>query len=319
VKVLVSGAAGFIGSHLVESLLAQGHHVVGLDAYIPYYPRSEKEENLSAARVHPNFVFYEADLRSDPLDHIVCGVDAIIHEAAMPGLPVSWMDFDQYMTCNIQATHRLLEASRKATIERFLYASTSSVYGLQSTGDELSVPAPVSPYGVTKLAAEQLCLAYFRTFGLPVVVCRYFSIFGPRQRPDMAYRIFIEALLTGRALRIFGDGRQSRGNTYISDCVDATLLILERGRLGEVYNVGGGTEAELIEIVRILETITGCKARIDYQPARPGDQRRTLANTSKIQSELGWVPRTSLVDGLAQEVGWLAGTAASPGLPQLAA
>ncbi len=304
-RIIVTGAAGFVGSHLVDRLLTDGHDVVGIDAFIPYYPRADKEQNLSDALQHPRFRLAELDLRHDPLEDLLNRADAIVHEAAMPGLPLSWSQFDLYMTCNIQATQRLLAAARAQRVPRLVYASTSSVYGVQAIGDEDALPRPVSPYGVTKLAAEQLCLAYHMSHRLDVVVCRYFSIFGPRQRPDMAYRIFIRALLAGQPLVVFGDGRQRRGNTYVGDCVDATVRALHNGAAGQVYNVGGGTEVELIEAIHVLERLTGRTAIIRHEPARPGDQRRTLANCARIRAELGWEPRTSLEEGLAHEVAWL--------------
>lgn len=303
-KTLVTGAAGFIGSHLCERLLAAGQEVVGVDAFIPYYPRAQKERNLAASLSNPGFTFHEADLRSAPIGELLHGVDSIIHEAAMPGLMASWHDFDAYMTCNIQATHRLLDACRGTSIKRLLYVSTSSVYGLEALGSEESTPSPVSPYGVTKLAGEMLCRAYRESFGLPVIICRYFSVFGPRQRPDMAYHIFIKALLVGEKIGVFGDGRQSRGNTYVSDCVDATVLALQQGRIGEIYNVGGGTEAELIDVIHLLEHLTGRQAELEYLPARPGDQKRTFADTRKIRTELGWQPKVSLQEGLSRQVEW---------------
>jgi UDP-glucuronate 4-epimerase len=304
-RIVVTGAAGFIGSHLAERLLADGHEVVGLDAFIPYYPRVIKESNLTSAMTHERYRFFERDLRSDPLAAILEGSDAVIHEAAMPGLPASWTSFDQYMTCNLQATQRLLEACRAARVGRLVLASTSSVYGLDATGNESDLPRPVSPYGVTKLAAENLGQAYARSFGLDVVVCRYFSIFGPRQRPDMAYHIFGRALLEGRPIKVFGDGRQSRENTYVGDCVDGTVRALLRGESAGVYNLGGGTETTLLEALGVLERVTGNVANVQYVSARTGDQRRTLADTTRAQAELGWEPSIGIEEGLRLEVAWL--------------
>ena len=304
-RVMVTGAAGFIGSQLAERLLADGHDVVGLDAFIPYYPRRIKEANLSSALKHPRYTFHERDLRSDSLADALAGVDAVIHEAAMPGLPQSWTNFDLYLTCNVQATQRLLEACKAANVGRLVYASTSSVYGQDATGNEQDLPKPVSPYGVTKLASEELCRAYARSFGLDVVFCRYFSIFGPRQRPDMAYHIFSRALLEGRAIQVFGDGQQSRGNTFVGDCVAGTLLVLQKGQAGQVYNLGGGTEITLIEAIRILERVTQREAKLEFRPSRVGDQRRTLADSSRARDELGWEPRVGIEAGLQAEVDWV--------------
>lgn len=300
---LVTGAAGFIGSHLCERLLDEGHAVRGVDAFIPFYPRLAKEGNLAGLRPRRGFDFHSLDLRTDDLHEMLDGIDAVFHLAAMPGLPKSWTEFDLYAGCNLTATQRLLEACQDVSLKRFIYASTSSVYGRFASGDE-SLPArPVSPYGVTKLAAENLCRAYSDELGLPLVVMRYFSVYGPRQRPDMGYHKFIEALLYGRPIRVFGDGLQVRGNTFISDCIDATVSALE-AIPGETYNVGGGEAVSVWEVLRKLEVLTGCRAEIDRQPARPGDQRATCADTTKLSRHLGWRPRVGIDEGLARQVAW---------------
>ncbi len=303
-KCLVTGAAGFIGSHLCERLLRDGHEVVGLDAFIPYYPRPLKEANLAAFSAQPGFRFHALDLRSDPLAAALDGVHVVFHLAAMAGLVRSWSDFDLYQSCNLNATQRLLEAIRAApTVERFLYVSTSSVYGRFSSGDETLPTRPISPYGVTKLAGENLCHAYHAEHGLPLVVLRYFSVYGPRQRPDMGYQRFIAALLEGKPITVYGDGLQVRGNTYIDDCVEATVAAL-RAPLGETYNVGGGETASVWDILHRLEAITGAKVQIRREPARPGDQRYTCADTGKLLRHLGWQPRVTLDAGLAAQVAW---------------
>jgi nucleoside-diphosphate-sugar epimerase len=303
-KCLVTGAAGFIGSHLCERLLRDGHAVAGVDAFIPYYPRAVKEANLAAARAHPAFIFHELDLRSDPLAPALEGVEVVFHLAAMPGLIKSWSDFDLYQTCNLTATQRLLEAARRATaLRRFVYASTSSVYGRFSSGDETLPTRPISPYGVTKLAAENLCRAYAEERGLPLVTLRYFSVYGPRQRPDMGYFRFAHALLRGEPVVVYGDGLQVRGNTYVSDCVAATVAAA--GALpGEVFNVGGGETATVWEILAKLEQLVGRRAVVRREPARPGDQRSTCADTAKLQRHLGWQPLVGLNEGLARQVEW---------------
>jgi nucleoside-diphosphate-sugar epimerase len=304
VKCLVTGAAGFIGSHLCERLLQDGHAVVALDAFIPYYPRAAKEANLAAASQHSDFVFHELDLRSDPLDAALDDVQAVFHLAAMPGLAKSWTDFDLYQSCNLQGTERLLEALRGHDgLLRFIYASTSSVYGRSAFGDEALPTRPVSPYGVTKLAAEHLCSAHAEACGLPLVVLRYFSVYGPRQRPDMGYYRFIHALLHDHPIAVCGDGLQARGNTFVEDCVEATVLALE-APIGEVYNVGGGETANVWEVVAKLETILGRRAVIRREPARPGDQRFTGADTSRIARHLGWQAHIGLDEGLARQVAW---------------
>jgi nucleoside-diphosphate-sugar epimerase len=303
-KCLVTGAAGFIGSHLCERLLADGHEVVGVDAFIPYYPRPVKEANLTAARAHPRFAFHQADLRHDPLAPLVEGVDVVFHLAAMAGLVRSWTQFDLYESCNLTATQRLVEAVRgHAGLRRFVYASTSSVYGKYSSGDEGLPTRPISPYGVTKLAAENLCRAFAEELGLPLVVLRYFSVYGPRQRPDMGYHKFIRALLTGEAIAVYGDGLQVRGNTFVEDCVAATAAAVE-APAGETYNVGGGEAVCVWEIIRRLERIVGRRAVVHEEAARPGDQRYTFADTGKLTRHLGWQPRVGLDEGLDRQVAW---------------
>jgi nucleoside-diphosphate-sugar epimerase len=225
----------------------------------------------------------------------------------MAGLAKSWTDFELYNSCNLLATQRLLEGVRgRAGLRRFLYASTSSVYGRYSSGDETLPTRPISPYGVTKLAAEQLCRAHTEEFGLPLVVLRYFSVYGPRQRPDMGYYLFIDALLRQQPLTVYGDGLQVRGNTYIDDCVTATVAAVE-APVGEVYNVGGGETASVWEVLHKLEAITGGKAVVHCGPKRPGDQRSTTADTGKLHRHLGWQPQIGLDEGLARQVAWQRG------------
>jgi nucleoside-diphosphate-sugar epimerase len=303
-KCLVTGAAGFIGSHLCEHLLQASHSVVGLDAFIPFYPRSMKEANLAGFRHHSAFQFHSLDLRSDPLEDALAEVEAVFHIAAMPGLTRSWTEFDLYETCNILGTRRLLEGVRRLPhLNRFIYASTSSVYGRYGSGDETLPTRPISPYGVTKLAAENLCRAYAEELGLPLVVLRYFSVYGPRQRPDMGYHRFIGAMLQDRPLVVYGDGLQARGNTYIADCVAATVAAL-KAPVGEVYNVGGGETANVWEILAKLEHILGRRADVRREPARPGDQRFTGADTVKLSRHLGWQPRITLDEGLRHQAAW---------------
>lgn len=309
-KCLVTGSAGFIGSHLCERLVRDGHTVVGVDAFIPYYPRPIKEANLLALRSHKSYTHHSLDLRSDALAELLDGVDVVFHLAAMAGLVKSWTDFDLYQSCNLTATQRLLDAAkRQPTLPRLVYASTSSVYGRFSTGDETMPTRPISPYGVTKLAAENLCRSY-EEFGLPTVVLRYFSVYGPRQRPDMGYHRFIAALLSQQPITIYGDGLQMRGNTYIDDCVEATIAAM-RAPVGEIYNLGGGETASVWDILGKLEAILGRKAILRRDAARPGDQRSTCADTSKLTRHLGWQAKTSLDEGLARQVAWQRGLAAS--------
>jgi UDP-glucuronate 4-epimerase len=305
VKVVVTGAAGFVGSHLAEALLADGHEVVGIDCFTDYYTRADKEANLLVARQHPAFTFVEADLRTDPLEPILDGADAVVNEAATPGLVLSWDDFERYQSTNLSAVKRLIDASLATGIGHFVQASTSSVYGVDATGAEDSTTLPVSPYGVTKLAAEHLLRAHRESFGLPLTILRYFSIYGPRQRPDMAYRIFCERLLRGEAITVFGDGEQSRSNTYVGDCVAATVAALERPGDGTIMNIGGGREITLREAISILAEELGVEPVIEHQPTRKGDQRRTVADTSRARDLLGWEPAVAPEEGLAEQVRWV--------------
>jgi len=303
-RILVTGAAGFIGSHVAERLLADGHDVVLLDGFTDYYERWRKEANLATARAHPCATFHELDLRTDPLDGALEGVERVVHLAAMPGLPRSWTEMATYTGCNLLATHRLLEAARAAGVERFLQISTSSVYGADAMGDEDQPLHPVSPYGVTKLAAEHLVGAYVQTYGFPASILRYFSIYGPRQRPDMAYHKFIESLLDGEPITVFGDGRQSRSSTYIADCVEGTVRALEGAAVGEVYNIGGGERIELLDVIGIIGAELGVTPDVRFGPARAGDQRHTSADTSRARAAFGYAPRWAPADGLRAQIDW---------------
>jgi nucleoside-diphosphate-sugar epimerase len=306
-NILVTGAAGFIGSHLCERLLADGHAVRGVDCFVPYYPRAIKEGNLYGLRGRPGFSFINADLRTEPIEPLLSEVDVVFHLAAMAGLPRSWTEFDLYETCNVVAAQRLAAvASRCPDLKRFVYVSTSSVYGRYASGDESLPTRPISPYGVTKLAAESLCRAYADEFGLPLVTLRYFSVYGPRQRPDMGYHKFVRAMLLGEPIEVYGDGQQVRGNTYIDDCVAATVAAM-RAPAGETYNVGGGETASVWDILHRLEEIVGRPARVVNKAARPGDQRHTTADTAKLARHLGWKPMVDLATGLRRQVDWQRG------------
>lgn len=305
-RCLVTGAAGFIGSHLCEALLRDGHTVVGLDTFIPYYAREIKESNLQVARENDAFSFFELDLRSDDLTDAVQESDTVFHLAAMPGLMRSWSDFQLYCTCNVEGTQRLVEALKDADIGQLIHVSTSSVYGQEATGPETSPLTPYSPYGLTKLAAENLCRAYEANFDLPVTILRYFSVYGPRQRPDMAYNILIRALFEGATFPMFGDGEQTRSNTYVADCVNATMLAATHrdAAIGETFNVGGGEVISLNDVVGLLEELTGETARIDRKAARPGDQKHTQADVSKARDLLHYRPTTGVREGLFKQVAW---------------
>jgi len=311
-RYLVTGCAGFIGSHLAEALLAEGHDVVGLDSFSDYYPRSVKEENVAAARAGERFRLLEADLAEEPLERHLAGVAGIFHLAAQPGVRGSWgTSFAQYVRDNLLATQRLLEAASAARA-RVVFASSSSVYGNAAAypTPEDTRPRPISPYGVTKLGCEHLAAAYAAETGADVVVLRYFTVYGPRQRPDMAFTRIVRALVEGAEFRVFGTGEQSRDVTYVADAVSAAIAAMERAPAGAVYNVGGGTEASLREVVAILERLAGRRLDARHEAAAAGDVRRTAADTSRIRAELGWAPTTSLEQGLEAQLAWAAATVA---------
>jgi nucleoside-diphosphate-sugar epimerase len=301
---VVTGCAGFIGSHLCERLLADGHSVVGIDCFTDYYPLAVKQRNLAAFREHPKFRFRELDLSVRVAEEAVEGAQWVFHLAAMAGLTRSWTDFDSYNRHNITATHRLLEALKGSpTLKKLIYASTSSVYGRYASGDESLPTRPSSPYGITKLAAEQLCRVYGDEFGVPAVVLRYFSVYGPRQRPEMGYHLFINAILRGAPIKLTGDGLQVRGNTYIADCVEATIRATQ-ATSGETYNLGGGELVTVLEVFKKLERIIGKEAIIERHPPRAGDQLATGADVTKLFRHLGWKPTTSIEEGLTRQVEW---------------
>jgi len=303
---LVTGAAGFIGSTLTERLLSMGVQVTGVDLFTDYYEPALKRRNLEAALRHPAFTLMELDLGEADLRGLP-DVDVVYHQAAQPGVRASWgAEFAVYTHHNVLATQRLLERYRRSKLERFVYASSSSVYGdaERYPTDEALLPRPFSPYGVTKLAAEHLVMLYGRNFGVPVSALRYFTVYGPRQRPDMAFHRFCRAMLRGEPITVYGDGKQSRDFTFIADAVEANVRAWTKSAPQGVYNVGGGSQVEVLEAIQILEQALGVKAVIDFQPRPPGDPLRTRADASRIAAELGFVPRTPIADGLAAEAAW---------------
>ena len=306
--VLVTGAAGFIGSHLAERLAAEGHQVRGVDCFTDYYPRADKEANLEALRKEPRFDFLEADLTKADLTDLLSGVDTVFHQAAQAGVRRSWgKNFTTYTQNNVLATQRLLEGCLGARTGRLVYASSSSVYGdsVDIPLQEDSLPKPVSPYGVTKLAAEHLCALYAVNYGISTLSLRYFTVYGPRQRPDMAFHKFIRAMLEGRTVEIYGDGEQTRDFTFISDAVDANVRAMTQGSPGAVYNIGGGTRTSVNAVLDLLEEIGGRKIERSYQDTQKGDVRHTLADTARAEKDLGYVRRVAIKEGLTKEYLWL--------------
>lgn len=303
-KALLTGAAGFIGSHLAERLMGEGHSVVGVDALTDYYDPELKRANLDAI-AGDSFEFVEGDLNRLDLDSLLGDVDVVFHLAGQPGVRASWGEsFGIYLDQNVAATQRLLEACRGASVRKFVYASSSSIYGdaERFPTREEDLPAPISPYGVTKLAGEHLTRLYFRAYGLPTVALRYFTIYGPRQRPDMAFNRFIAAALEGRPVTVFGDGEQVRDFTYVGDIVIATRAAAERGVPGTAYNIAGGTQTSIREVIETIGELTGGPVAVDHQEAVAGDARRTGADTARAREDLGYEPSVDLREGLSRQV-----------------
>jgi nucleoside-diphosphate-sugar epimerase len=297
---LVTGCAGFIGSHLTRALTAVGCRVAGVDRFTDNYPRSVKEENLRLCQASGDVTFAELDVADADLRPLLEGVDGIFHLAARPGVRTSWgRTFDLYLRDNLSATQRVFEAAAERGI-RVVYASSSSVYGAAKEYPlrEDAKPMPVSPYGVSKLACEALAGAYAESTGLDAVGMRFFSVFGPRQRPDMAFAAVFDSLAANRPFRLYGNGRQTRDFTYVGDVVDATLAAMTRAPAGRVYNVGGGSEISLLDALALCERVAGLRLDLVHDGAGTGDARRTLADYGLAEAELGWLPRISLEDGL---------------------
>jgi UDP-glucuronate 4-epimerase len=300
-RYLVTGCAGFIGSTLVDALLADGADVVGIDSFSDYYPRERKEAAITAALPAPGFVLIEHDLADSVPEAALEGIDGVFHLAARPGVRASWGErFRAYVDDNLIATHRVVEGAVRRGV-RVVFASSSSIYGdaLAYPTPESTPASPVSPYGVTKLACEHLVAAHGRNEDLDFVLLRYFSVYGPRQRPDMAFSRLIQALGGQGTFEVYGDGHQSRDFTYVDDAVSATMAAMHAAPPSATYNVGGGSEASLRDAVAILEELGGRRVDISYGDAAPGDVRRTLADTTLIRGELGWEPRVGLREGLA--------------------
>lgn len=308
-RALVTGVAGFIGSTLAERLLAAGADVVGLDAFTDYYPRVLKERNLSAAKRHPRFRLVESRIQDADLLRLLADRTHVFHLAAQPGVRKSWgRDFSVYTTDNVEATQVLLEACVGLTLERVVYSSSSSIYGdnVSLPMREDALPQPVSPYGVTKLAAEQLCYLYHVNERVPTVSLRYFTVYGPRQRPDMGFHRFLRAVLLDQPITVYGDGEQTRDFTFVHDAVAANVAAATRGVPGRVYNIGGGSRVSINHVLDMIARVSGRRPRITVDPAQKGDMRHTYADTSLARADLGFVPTVGLEEGLAAEHAWLA-------------
>jgi nucleoside-diphosphate-sugar epimerase len=309
-RALITGVAGFIGSTLAERLLGDGADVVGIDCFTDYYPRDIKERNLGGSRASKAFRLIDSRIQDADLTATLADRTHVFHLAAQAGVRKSWgKDFEIYTANNIEATQVLLEACTRAKIERLVYASSSSVYGDHTPMPfrEDAMLQPVSPYGVSKLAAEQLCYLYFANFGLPTVSLRYFTVYGPRQRPDMGFHKFLRATILGEPITVYGDGEQTRDFTFVADIVNATYSAARQGIAGRVYNIGGGSRVSVNQVLEMIARVSGRRPLVTLNPAQKGDMRHTYADTSLARADLGFAPAVGLEEGLAAEYQWLTG------------
>ena len=306
-RSVVTGAAGFLGSHLCERLIELGHTVIGLDCFTDYYSPELKKRNLKNLCRSSRFKFLGLDLTAADLSHVMRSIDYLFHLAAQPGVRGSWgRDFEKYVKNNILATQAVLEALKGTGVKKVIYASSSSIYGEATalpTPEETN-PRPISPYGITKLAAENLCHIYRRDFGVPILMLRYFTVYGPRQRPDMAFFRFIDSALSGSTVVVYGDGNASRDFTYVADAVEATILAMEKAEPGEIFNVGSGEPITVNQAISILEEIVGKEISVRYEESRHGEVRDTHANINRARALLGFKPSKSLHEGLREQVRW---------------
>ena len=307
-NVLLTGCAGFIGSHTAEALVAAGHSVRGVDSFTDYYDPARKRANVAGLLGHPSFELVEADLATADVDALLDGVDAVAHLAGQPGVRASWdAGFAVYVERNVLVTQRLLEAARRAGTGRFVYASSSSIYGDAESfpTPEDVMPRPVSPYGVTKLAGEHLVSLYGTNFGLPTVSLRYFTVYGPRQRPDMATWRMVDAALHGTTFPLFGDGTAARSFTFVADVAAANLTALVADVVpGAVVNLSGSETVDVNELLRLVGQAAGTEVPVERRDAEPGDARRTGGDTTRALELLGWTAATPLADGVAAQVAW---------------
>lgn len=311
-KNIVTGAAGFIGSHIAETLLKKGEEVIGIDEFNDYYDPFFKNKNVTFLQTYDNFELIEADIQFVDWNSLLKDVDVVYHQAAQAGVRASWgQGFRFYTERNISATQVLLEAAKDAkNLKRLVYASTSSVYGDAETlpTSELICPKPVSPYGITKLAAERLCGLYHKNFGVPFVALRYFTVYGPRQRPDMAFHKFFKAVIDDEAIPVYGDGLQTRDFTFVSDAVAANLAAATvDDAVGEIFNIGGGSRVVLKEVLETMEEIVGKPIKRNHIEKAMGDARHTAADVSKAKKILGYQPQVTLREGLTREWEWVKG------------
>ena len=309
-KHLITGAAGFIGSNLAKQLLDADEEVIGIDCFTDYYSRDLKERNIKTILDNPKFTFIEKDLLKTDLQNLLKDIDYVYHQAAQAGVRSSWgEDFEIYNQNNILLTQKLLEAARGAEkLKKFVYASSSSVYGdtNQLPMQEKNRLQPVSPYGVSKLAGENLVYLYYKNFKVPTVSLRYFTVYGEGQRPDMAFHIFIKAFLTGEEINIFGDGKQSRNFTYVGDIARANILAAQKAPAGEIINIGGsGKGIVLNDTLDLIKELTDCETKISYIKKVKGDVKHTSADTSKAEKLLDYQPQVSFKEGLKREIEWL--------------
>ena len=312
-KALVTGVAGFIGSHLAEALLERDAHVLGIDSFTNYYARDLKQANLQALAADPRFELIESPLEAVDLRARLAETTHVFHLAAQAGVHRSWgRDFRVYTALNLDATQTLLEACATASIQRFVYASSSSVYGdhVALPMREDALPRPVSPYGVTKLAGEQLAMLYYHSYRVPTVALRYFTVYGPRQRPDMAFNRFLRAAMQEAPITVYGDGRQTRDFTFVGDAVAATIAAATAGVPGRVYNIGGGSRVAVNEALDLIAGCTGRVLDVRHETAQRGDMRDTYADTTLARRDLAFAPSVDLAAGLRAEYEWLARTAA---------
>lgn len=304
---LITGGAGFIGAHIAARLLDAGHAVVAIDRLTTDHRRVAREAPIDRLRQRPGFRLIEADLLTLDLDSELAAADYVFHLAGRAGVRTSWGEsFEEYTRANILTTQALLEAATGQSLHKFVYASSSSVYGDAASYPtaESTVPRPLSPYGVTKLAGEHLAHLYWHNHGVPVVTVRYFSVYGPGQRSDMAFYRFLDAIAAGRPLTIYGDGEQTRDFTFVSDAVEGTLAAAWRGEPGAVFNIGGGSRVTVNEVVRTLGIVTGRPPRVEHAPAQAGDVRHTAADIRRAREVLGYQPRVDLATGLRAEWEW---------------